>query len=215
MHSTARLGARHPGLLAIFGDGKLSRWRSVAPTQALGAHKHAIVYSEDFTINPIPDNHRFPMPKDFLLFRRLQEQGLASRVFRPTHPDADTLCLIHDRAYVEGFLQGSISTRDMRRIGLPWSQPLVQRTLAGVGSAILAARLALQYGVACMTNGGTHHAHSDHGSGWCIFNDQAVAAKACQRDAGIERCMFVDLDVHQGDGTAAIFADDPSGTCSI
>jgi acetoin utilization deacetylase AcuC-like enzyme len=79
--------------------------------------------------------------------------------------DAATLCLAHDPQYVESFLNGSISQQQMRRIGLPWSQQLVQRTLIGTGSAVLAARLALQYGVACMCNGGTHHAHRAHGSG--------------------------------------------------
>ena len=98
----------------------------------------------------------------------------------------------------------------MRRIGLPWSPKLVQRTVIGTGSAVLAARLALQFGVAIMTNGGTHHAHYGHGSGWCIFNDLAVAARAAQRDAGVEKVLFIDLDVHHGDGTAAIFAGDDS-----
>jgi hypothetical protein len=104
-------------------------------------------------------------PKDYLLHRRLLQLGLASRTFTPAPPDADTLCLAHDPAYVAAFMQGSIDPAAMRRIGLPWSPDLVRRTLIGVGSAVLAARLALQYGVAAMCNGGTHHAHRDHGSG--------------------------------------------------
>lgn len=154
------------------------------------------------------------MPKDHLLYQALLQEGLAvppappqqpqthsqpqpqpqqqpqqpqqqSNVFTPTVPDPDTLCLVHDRHYVDAFLSGSISDREMRRIGLPWSQQLVQRTLIGTGSAVLAARLAVGgFGVAIMCNGGTHHAHRAHGSGWCIFNDLAVAAKAVQRDAG-------------------------------
>lgn len=174
------------------------------------ATTHPVVYHPDFTINPIPDGHRFPMPKDALLYQRLQQLGLAGRTFTPTYPDADTLSLAHDPAYVQQFLDGSLSPQQMRQIGLPWSQQLVQRTLIGVGSAVLAARLALQFGVACMCNGGTHHAHPAHGSGWCIFNDQAVAARSVQRDAGVGQVLFVDLDVHQGDGTAAIFQGDPS-----
>jgi acetoin utilization deacetylase AcuC-like enzyme len=90
-------------------------------------------------------------------------------VFTPTSPDVDTLCLVHDRAYVEAFLSGQLSAAAMRRIGLPWSQELVQRTLVGTGSAVLAARLALSYGVAIMCNGGTHHAHRDHGSGELLW----------------------------------------------
>jgi acetoin utilization deacetylase AcuC-like enzyme len=147
-----------------------------------------------------------------MLYLRLVELGLAGpgNTFTPTHPDAETLALCHDPAYVAGFLAGTLDAAAMRKIGLPWSPALVTRTTAGTGSAILAARLALQYGVACMTNGGTHHAHYGHGSGWCIFNDLAVAARAAQRDAGVGRVLFIDLDVHHGDGTAAIFAGDAS-----
>eukprot|EP00775_Hariotina_reticulata_P012475 gene12475-12609_t len=150
------------------------------------------------------------MPKDHLLYLALQAEGMAQLTFTPTYPDAATLCLVHDQAYVNTFLDGSISQQDMRRIGLPWSQKLVQRTLIGTGSAILAARLALQFGIACMTNGGTHHAHKGHGAGWCVFNDLAVGARAAQRDAAVGQVLMLDLDVHQGDGSATIFADDPS-----
>ena len=125
-------------------------------------------------------------------------------------PSPQTLGLVHDPAYVQSFLNGTISPQAMRRIGLAWSRDLVRRTLAGVGSVVLAARLALQFGVACTTNGGTHHAHHAHGSGWCIFNDCAVAARAAQRDAGVDRVLILDLDVHQGDGTATIFCEDPT-----
>ncbi|KAL4428051.1 hypothetical protein ABPG75_002140 [Micractinium tetrahymenae] len=190
-------------------------WRRAASSAATApaatpALTHPVVYHDDFTINPIPDGHRFPMPKDALLYARLRQLGLAGRTFRPEPPSADTLSLAHDPAYVQSFLDGSISPAAMRRIGLPWSEALVQRAVIGVGSAVLAARLALQFGMAVMCNGGTHHAHPAHGSGWCIFNDQAVAARAAQRDAGIGQVLFVDLDVHQGDGTAAIFRGDPS-----
>ena len=137
------------------------------------------------------------MRKDALLYRRLQPLGLAGRTFTPAAPDVDTLCLAHDRSYVSAFLEGSLSPQAMRQIGLPWSEPLVRRSLVGVGSAVLSARLALQFGVACMTNGGTHHAHPGHGSGWCIFNDQAVAARSVQRDVGVGQVLFLDLDVHQ------------------
>lgn len=135
--------------------------QTTAPT----TRPHPVVYHPEFQISPIPDDHRFPMPKDHLLYLALQAEGLAQLTFTPTYPDAATLCLVHDEHYVSSFLDGSISQQQMRKIGLPWSQKLVQRTLIGTGSAILAARLALQYGVACMTNGGTHHAHRSHGSG--------------------------------------------------
>jgi acetoin utilization deacetylase AcuC-like enzyme len=174
--------------------------------------KHAVVYHEDFKINPIPSNHRFPMPKDALLYQRLVELGIATadRTFTPVPPDLETLCLAHDADYVSSFLDGTISDAAMRSIGLPWSNDLVTRTLIGTGSAILASRLALDLGIAVMCNGGTHHAHPGHGSGWCIFNDQAVAAKSVQRDCSVCQILFIDLDVHQGDGTAAIFQNDSS-----
>lgn len=172
---------------------------------------HPVVFHDDMRINPIPDDHRFPMMKDAMLYDELKRLGLAARTFRPSPPDVATLCLAHDEAYVRSFLGGGIAgTPEMRRIGLPWSPELVTRTLIGVGSAVLSARLAVQYGAAVMCNGGTHHAHRDRGAGWCIFHDQAVAARAAQRDAGVGKVLFVDLDVHQGDGTASIFAGDPS-----
>ena len=148
--------------------------------------------------------------QDQLLYLRLRELGLAteSNTFTPQAPDADTLALCHCPAYVAAFLDGSLDAAAMRKIGLPWSEKLVRRTTLGVGSAVLAARLAVQYGVAAMSNGGTHHAHHAHGSGWCIFNDLAVAARAAQRDMGVGRVLILDLDVHHGDGTAAIFAGD-------
>ena len=173
-------------------------------------YPHPIVYHPDFTINPIPDGHRFPMPKDALLYRALAAAG-APRVFEPRPATRDDLCLAHAPAYVDAFLSGGgLPPKDMRRIGLPWSPELVRRTLAGVGACVLAARLATQLGLAVTTNGGTHHAHRDRGSGFCVFNDLAVAAMRSQADGLVKRCFFVDLDVHQGDGTASIFARDAS-----
>lgn len=130
---------------------------------------HPVVFHEDFAINPVPDGHRFPMPKDVLLHRRLTDLGLARRTFTPEYPQADTLRLAHTPEYVEQFLSGSISQQAMRQIGLAWSPELRQRTLIGVGSAVLAARLALQFGCAVMCNGGTHHAHPGHGSGTALL----------------------------------------------
>lgn len=99
-------------------------------------------------------------------------------------PSQQALC--HDREYVQSFLAGTISKADMRKINLPWSPQLRQRTLIGTGSAILAARLALQWGAACMCNGGTHHAHRAYGGGWCIFNDQAGASHTMRHPTGMK-----------------------------
>jgi len=182
---------------------------TAASSTAASPFPHPITFHPDFAINPIPDGHRFPMPKDALLHARLRAAG-AERVFRPAAAERGDLLLCHAPAYVDGFLAGALPPKEMRRIGLPWSPELVRRTLAGVGSAVLAARLATQLGLAVTTNGGTHHAHPSHGSGFCVFNDLAVAARRAQRDGLARRAFFVDLDVHQGDGTAAIFRADPS-----
>lgn len=128
------------------------------------------------------------MPKDALLYARLQQLGLAGRTFRPEPPSPNTLALAHDPAYVRSFLDGSISPAAMRRIGLPWSEALVRRALVGVGSAVLAARLALQFGVAVMCNGGTHHAHPAHGSGK-PWRQGGVGRGGSQRRAGGSPCL--------------------------
>lgn len=179
-------------------------------SDVVASQSHAVVYSEDFKINPIPESHRFPMPKDALLYQRIQQEGLAGRTFTPVPADEEALMLVHDATYVRDFISGKMAeTKEMRQIGLPWSKTLVQRTLIGVGSAIMAAEIAIEEEtVVCMTNGGTHHAHGSHGSGWCIFNDLSVAARSVQRKYGVGNILMCDLDVHQGDGTASIFFDD-------
>ena len=161
--------------------------------------QHAIVYHDDFSINPIQEGHRFPMPKDTLLYQALRKQGMANLVLTPSMPSVEDLCLVHDPSYVRRFMDGTLSQNEMRKIGLPWSPELVQRTLIGVGSAIEAARYAVEYqSIAIMCN-------ADHGSGWCIFNDQAVSCRYVQKYHGVKNVLFVDLDVHLNDGTASIF----------
>jgi acetoin utilization deacetylase AcuC-like enzyme len=120
------------------------------------------------------------------------------------------IALAHDPAYVDAYLTGTLEARAMRRIGFPWSPALARRTCIALGSSVLAAELALQHGLACSTAGGTHHAFHDYGSGFCIFNDLAVAARAMLQQGRARRVLIVDLDVHQGDGTAAILAGDPA-----
>ena len=114
--------------------------------------------------------------------------------------------LVHEPRYHQAFARGELTHAEQRRIGLPATTPLVQRTWLAVGGTVLTARLALERGLACHLAGGTHHAFPDHGSGFCIFNDCAVAAQVLLAEGAIERLMLVDLDVHQGDGSAAIFA---------
>ena len=119
---------------------------------------------------------------------------------------------IHHRSYHEAFSRDQLSRPEQRRIGLPATRPLVQRTWLAVGGTLLTARMALRHGVACHLAGGTHHAHPEFGSGFCIFNDVAITARVLLDQGELERVMVVDLDVHQGDGTAACFQDDPRVT---
>jgi acetoin utilization deacetylase AcuC-like enzyme len=116
--------------------------------------------------------------------------------------------LVHGRAYLEAFAQGRLDAAAQRRIGLPATVPLVRRTWLAVGGTLLTARLALRHGIACHLAGGTHHAFPDHGSGFCIVNDVAVAIRVLLSEGALARVLVVDLDVHQGDGTAWIFAGD-------
>ncbi len=131
----------------------------------------------------------------------LQPAGLAER---------DAVLRVHGADYVQGFLDGSLDPLVMRRIGFPWSRELVDRTLGSVGSTLLATKAALQSGFGGTLAGGTHHAYRNEGSGFCVFNDLAIAIASVRAEHGITRAAVVDLDVHQGDGTASIFAGDPN-----
>lgn len=168
-----------------------------------------IVYHPDH-VAPLPAGHRFPMAKFGAVYAWLVRDGIASldqfSFPQPaTHAD---VALCHDVAYMRAYCEGMLDARAMRRIGFPWSEQLVRRTLTALGSTILTAELALQHGLACSTAGGTHHAFYDFGSGYCIFNDLAVAARSLASRGLVERVLIVDLDVHQGDGTASILRDD-------
>ena len=151
------------------------------------------------------------MAKFQLLHALLHAQGLArsEQVHRPLPAPRRWLELVHARAYHQAFARGELSAADQRRIGLPATTPLVRRTWLAVGGTVLTARLALRHGLACHLAGGTHHAFPSHGSGFCIFNDCAIAARVLLAEGAVQRLMVIDLDVHQGDATAAIFADEP------
>lgn len=152
------------------------------------------------------------MPKFGKVYDYLVHNGIATvdQFHCPLRVTREMLELVHTPAYVDAYCDGTLDVRAMRRIGLPWSESLVNRTCIAVGGTMLTVELALQQGLAASCAGGTHHAHADFGSGFCIFNDLAVAARYAQRALNVARVLNVDLDVHQGDGTAAIFADDPS-----
>ena len=160
---------------------------------------------------PLPEGHRFPMRKYRLLRERLLSEGvLAAAELADSEPiDPAALRLVHTGAYVDALLDGTLTQADERRLGFPWSEALVLRSRASTWGTVAAARSALEEGVAGNLAGGTHHAFADHGEGFCVFNDIAVAIRLLQREGRIERAAVVDLDVHQGNGTAAIFEGDP------
>ena len=156
---------------------------------------------------PLPPGHRFPRSKYRLLRERVA--GFADLVANEAAAASDAqLTLVHDADYVRAVVNGTLTAAEQRAIGFPWSEEMVERSRRSVGATIAAARAALAEGVAANLAGGTHHAAAGRGSGYCVFNDVAVAARVLQAEAG--RRVVVDLDVHQGDGTAAIFAGDAS-----
>jgi acetoin utilization deacetylase AcuC-like enzyme len=158
---------------------------------------------------PLPPGHKFPVEKYALLRALLAADGIYDLQPAPL-ADAATVELAHDTSYVQAVLNGAVSDRVMRRIGFPWSPELVRRTLASVGGTLAASRDAMERGFGGNLAGGTHHAFRGEGSGFCVFNDLAVAILALRRDGLAARAAVIDLDVHQGDGTAAIFAEDPA-----
>lgn len=168
-----------------------------------------IVYHPDH-VAPLPPGHRFPMGKFGRLYSVLIQDGVATpdQFHLPQPATPDLLALAHDPAYIAAYLEGTLPPKAMRRIGFPWDATLVQRTLTALGSTLLAAELALAHGVACSTAGGTHHAFCDYGSGFCIFNDLAVTARALLHRGAVQRILIVDLDVHQGDGSASILQEE-------
>jgi acetoin utilization deacetylase AcuC-like enzyme len=161
---------------------------------------------------PLPPGHRFPIDKYELLQSRVVADGLVppDRVHDPCRAAADALRRAHTDDYVSRLTDGRLSPEELRRIGLPWSDALVERSYRAVGGTCEAARAALEAGVAMNLAGGTHHAFADRGEGFCVFNDVAVAIRMLQDEGRIRSAAIIDLDVHQGNGTHAIFAGDAS-----
>lgn len=162
--------------------------------------------------------HRFPMQKYALVYQALLAEGTLSHehIVQPWPAAVTDLLLVHTVDYVERFLAGAMSAREMRLLGFPWSPSLARRARLAVQGTIIASRLAWQHGLAANLAGGSHHAFADHGEGFSVFNDMAIAIRVLQREHWIARAMVIDCDVHQGNGTAAIFADDATVfTCSL
>ncbi|KAM9359391.1 uncharacterized protein ABDE67_002509 [Symphorus nematophorus] len=159
----------------------------------------------------LPDNHRFPMGKfPRVLHFLLKDQVITDKqVWVPEIASKDLLSCVHTEEYLNNFINGKINEQEQRRTGFPWSEGIVRRCRYETGGTVLAAEVALHRGLACSTAGGTHHAFPSFGSGFCLLNDLAVAAKHLISSATKRKVLIVDLDVHQGDGTAFIFKEEP------
>lgn len=169
-----------------------------------------IVYHPDYQA-PLRPNHRFPMSKYGYLQKALVSRGLIApgKFLAPAQAPSGVIELAHDGAYVARVLNMTLDAAEVRRIGLPCTERVVRRSRLSVAGTQLAAWLALEHGIACNMAGGSHHAGPAGGAGFCIFNDVAVAARALLSQGVAPPILVVDADVHQGDGTAEIFADDP------
>ena len=170
-----------------------------------------LFYSDTFVL-PLPVGHRFPMEKYALLRERVAAAAIvpAERLQIPHAATDGELLRAHSAGYLGRAQAGELSAQEIRRIGFPWSPEMVERSRRSAGATIEACRAALSEGYAANLAGGTHHAFADHGEGYCVFNDSAIAARAMQAEGRAARVLILDCDVHQGNGTAAILSDDPS-----
>jgi acetoin utilization deacetylase AcuC-like enzyme len=170
-----------------------------------------IVYHEGYSI-PFPLEHRFVMRKFQLLIDVLRNEGILTpkNLYTPNLIDRQNLLLAHENSYVDRVLDGTLSREEEREMGLPYSSELVGRVLQEVSGTLLAGEIALEKGIACNAGGGTHHAHPGKASGFCLFNDIAIAIRVLQDRNKIKSALIVDLDVHQGDGNNSFFNQDDS-----
>ena len=160
---------------------------------------------------PLPVGHRFPVAKYAMLRDRVVADGIvpSEHVLDPDGATDSELLLVHTADYVRRFARGALGDAEVRTLGFPWSLELVERSRRAVGGTVAAAQHAAAHGIAMNLAGGTHHAFPDHGEGFCVFNDVAIAIRTLQATGRIRRAAVIDLDVHQGNGTHAIFAGDP------
>lgn len=171
----------------------------------------AAVFHPIYSQLSLPSKHRFPIQKYQGIRDALAARGVAEHYFVEPQPITPTeLKQVFDSAYVDALVEGRLSTEAMRRIGFPWSEQLIARSLTAVGGTILTAKLALQCGRALNLTGGYHHAFANYGSGFCLFNDLYLAALSMLEFPSIDRVLIVDCDVHQGDGTAKLASNNPN-----
>lgn len=179
-----------------------------------------IAYKSNYK-HPLPEGHRFPMEKYELIPQQLLYEGTCTEenFFVPNMPNIEDVLAVHTKQYVNDLLNQTLDRKAIRKIGYPMSETLVERELVILQGTVEGAEYALKHGIAMNISGGTHHAYTDHGEGFCMLHDQAVAARYLQKkynkenvdsDISIEKILIVDLDVHQGNGTAEIFQNDDS-----
>src|SRR5215203_5133557 len=168
-----------------------------------------VFYSDHFVL-PLPEGHRFPMKKYSMLRESVERSGICKNgeLRAPRAVTDEEILRAHDPGYLEKVVAGALTDKEMRRIGFPWSQRMVERSRRASGGTLEAARIALSEGIATNLAGGTHHAFADRGEGFCVLNDSAIASRVLLEEGLVGRVVVVDTDVHQGNGTAAILEDD-------
>ena len=169
------------------------------------------LYYSPYYYADIGEDHVFPIRKFELVRDLLLREGTLhiDEIFEPEPAKVEDLLLVHTEDYITRLVDGTLTAKEVRKLGLPWSQSLVRRSFHAISGTINAARAALESGIASNLAGGTHHAFPDRGEGFCVLNDVAVAIRVLQREKLAERFLIVDCDVHQGNGTAFIFKDSP------
>lgn len=175
-----------------------------------------LIYHSIYSQLPLPEGHRYPINKYQLLYQaveakrsKLPDWQQTYQLFEPKAVTLEQVKQVHSEEYVDLLASGQLAAPKMRRIGFPWSEQLIERTLCSAGGTALSAEMAIEHGIAIHLSGGYHHAHHDFGSGFCLFNDLVVAAKHALTFEHIDTVLIVDSDVHHGDGTATLCQDEP------
>ena len=176
----------------------------------MSTHGYKVFYSPYYYAD-IGEGHVFPIRKFELVRDKLLGEGTLrdDEIVEPEQASVDDLLLVHTDDYISRLRNGTLTPKEIRKLGLPWSESLLRRSFHAISGSINATRAAVETGVASNLAGGTHHAYPDRGEGYCVLNDVAVAIRVLQREGLAKRFLIIDLDVHQGDGTAFIFRDSP------
>lgn len=168
-----------------------------------------LIYHSIYSQLDLPDGHRYPIQKYQQLYQAIQSHYSSEALcyFEPTALTVDDIKQVHDESYIDALVLGTLPAAKMRRIGFPWSESLIQRTLTSTAGTCLTVDKALEFGAAVHLSGGYHHAHYDFGSGFCLVNDLVIAAHHALKQDNIDKVLIIDSDVHHGDGTATLCAD--------